>query len=61
MDVETLQQMGEELGFNDVGVVGSGPYTLMALSVDSLGSIRNTVERTEHAETIPVLGFVRTA
>lgn len=61
VDRVTQQQMGEELGVNDVGVAGSGPYTLDALTVDDQGNVRNSVELTEHAETIPVLGFVRTA
>jgi hypothetical protein len=42
-------------------VVGSGPYTLSALTVDGQGSVHTTVELTEHANTIPMLGFVRTA
>jgi hypothetical protein len=59
--VGTQQDMANAQGFNDVGVVGSGPYTLSALTVDGQGSVHTTVELTEHANTIPMLGFVRTA
>lgn len=55
------QDMVNELGFNDVGVVGTNPFTLTALTVDSQGHVQNSVKLTTQATTIPMLGFVRTA
>lgn len=59
--VGTQQDMANAQGFNDVGVVGSGPYTLSALTVNSQGNVQKTVTLTSQANTIPMLGFVRTA
>ncbi|HEU0028146.1 MAG TPA: hypothetical protein VFQ25_13615 [Ktedonobacterales bacterium] len=48
-------------GFNDIGAVGSGPYTLGAALVDAKGHVGAPVTLTTHAMTIPMLGFVHTA
>lgn len=59
--VGSQQDMVNGLGFKDVGIVGSDPFTLTALTVDSQGNIHNSVTLTTDATTIPVLGFIRTA
>lgn len=46
-------------GFNDVGVIGSGPYTLVADSFGASWNITRTVTLTSQAMRIPVLGVVR--
>lgn len=48
------------IGFADVGVIGSGPYTLTAVTFDSNWHIATTVMLTHEAMQIPTLGFVRT-
>lgn len=53
--------MANALGFNDVGVVGSDPFTLTALTMDGQGHVQSSVKLTTQATTIPLLGFVRTA
>lgn len=53
---------GEEgpiLGFNDAGSVGSGPYTLTAVSFSANWSVASSVMLTTQAMQIPVLGLVR--
>ncbi len=46
-------------GFNDVGSVGSGPYTLTADTFDANWNVTTSVTLTTRAMQIPVLGFVR--
>jgi hypothetical protein len=48
-------------GFNDIGAVNSGPYTLSAAPVDAKGHISPPLTLTTQAMTIPMLGFVHTA
>jgi hypothetical protein len=61
--VETGGQASDAngLGYNDVGVVGSGPYTLSALFMNAQGGVSAPVTLTTQAMDVPVLGFVRTA
>lgn len=46
------------IGFANVGVVGSGPYTLSALYMNTQGGLSAPVTLTTQAMDIPVLGFV---
>jgi hypothetical protein len=46
-------------GFNDAGIVGSGPYTLTAVSFGANWSVASSVTLTTQAMQIPVLGLVR--
>lgn len=56
------QAMAEDApGFNDIGVIGSGPYTLSLASVDARGGIGAPTTLTTQAMTIPTLGFFHTA
>jgi hypothetical protein len=55
------QDMANEVGFGDVGVVGSDPFTLTAIRMDSQGQVQSRVQLTTQATTIPLLGFVHTA
>jgi hypothetical protein len=55
------QDMITELGFDDVGSVGLGPFTLTALALDGQGRVLTSATLTTQATTVPVLGFVRTA
>lgn len=48
-------------GYTNIGVVGSGPYTLSAISVSAQGSMSPSVTLTTRAMDVPVLGFVHTA
>jgi hypothetical protein len=48
-------------GWNDVGMVGEGPFTLKALRVGMNGSVSSGVTLTTSAMDIPLLGFVHTA
>ncbi|HEX9056174.1 MAG TPA: hypothetical protein VF818_01460 [Ktedonobacterales bacterium] len=49
------------LGYQDIGVVGSGPYTLSAIVVNARGGLSAPVSLTTRAMDVPVLGFVRTS
>lgn len=51
-------EASQVLGFNDIGVVDSGPYVLTAVSFDANWNIANSVTLTTTATHIPVLGFV---
>ncbi len=55
------QDMSIERGFNDVGGIGTDPFTLTALRLDGQGRELSSATQTTQATTIPVLGFVRTA
>ncbi len=56
------QAMAEDApGFNDTGVLGSGPYTLTLAPVGSKGAIGAPITLTTQAMTIPTLGFIHTA
>lgn len=48
-------------GWNDVGVVGAGPFTLTAVRVGMNGNVSSGVTLTTSAMNIPLLGFVHTA
>jgi hypothetical protein len=48
------------IGYTNIGVVGGGPYTLSAITVDAQGGVSTPVTLTTQAMHIPVLGFVRT-
>jgi hypothetical protein len=48
-------------GFNDIGALGAGPFTLSAVAVDAKGNTGQPITLTTQAMTIPTLGFVRTA
>jgi hypothetical protein len=48
-------------GWNDVGAVGAGPFTLTAVRVGMNGSVSSGVTLTTSAMDIPLLGFVHTA
>lgn len=55
------QLMAEDApGFNDTGVLGSGPYTLTLAPVDAQGAIGAPTMLTTQAMTIPTLGFIHT-
>jgi len=47
-------------GWNDVGTVGAGPFTLKAVRVGMDGSVSSGVTLTTSAMDIPLLGFVHT-
>lgn len=51
----------DSAGWNDVGAVGAGPFTLTAVRIGMDGSVSAGVILTTTAMTIPVLGFVHTA
>ena len=51
----------ESPGWNDVGVIGAGPFTLIAVRVGAYGGVLSRVTLTTHAMDVPVLGFVHTA
>lgn len=48
-----------ETGLNDVGIVGSGPYSLTAVIFSANWSVASSVTLTTQAMQIPVLGLVR--
>jgi hypothetical protein len=48
-------------GWDDVGIVGAGPFTLKAVRVDMNGDVSSGVTLTTSAMDIPLLGFVHTA
>ena len=48
-------------GWNDVGAVGAGPFTLTAVRVEMNGSVSSGATLTTSAMDIPLLGFVHTA
>lgn len=48
-------------GWNDVGTVGAGPFTLTAVRVGMNGGVSAGVTLTASAMNIPLLGFVHTA
>jgi len=48
-------------GWDDVGSVGAGPFTLTAVRVNMNGSVSPGVALTTSAMDIPLLGFVHTA
>ncbi len=52
---------GVGAGWNDVGEVGAGPFTLKAVRVGMDGSVSTGVTLTTSAMNIPLLGFVHTA
>ncbi|HEX6541938.1 MAG TPA: hypothetical protein VF040_09310 [Ktedonobacterales bacterium] len=49
------------VGWQDVGEVGAGPFTLTAVRIGANGSVSPGVILTTHAMNIPTLGFVHTA
>jgi hypothetical protein len=49
------------IGWQNVGVVGAGPFTLIAVRVGADGGVLGHVTLTTHAMDVPVLGFVHTA
>lgn len=49
------------IGWQNVGVVGAGPFTLIAVRVGANGGVLGHVTLTTHAMDVPVLGFVHTA
>jgi hypothetical protein len=49
------------LGYQNIGIVGSGPYTLSAVYMNAQGGTSAPVALTSQAMDVPVLGFVRTA
>lgn len=49
------------IGWENVGEVGAGPFTLTAVRVGIDGSTSSGVTLTTHAMNIPTLGFVHTA
>ena len=51
----------ESPGWNDVGQVGAGPFTLIAVRIGAAGGVSSRVTLTTHAMDLPLLGFVRTA
>jgi hypothetical protein len=51
----------ESPGWNDVGIVGAGPFTLIAVRIGPGGGVSSRVTLTTHAMDLPLLGFVRTA
>lgn len=57
--IDNTIQRDNGYGFADVGVVGSGPYTLSAVTFDANWNITQQVTLTTHAMHIPMLGFVR--
>ncbi|HEY1391347.1 MAG TPA: hypothetical protein VGF38_22605 [Ktedonobacterales bacterium] len=48
-------------GWNDIGAVGAGPFTLTAMRVGMNGSVSAGVTLTTSAMDLPLLGFVHTA
>ena len=52
---------GDGAGWDDVGEVGAGPFTLTAVRIGMDGSISPGVRLTTQAMSIPMLGFVHTA
>lgn len=50
--------MANGVGEGDVGEIGSGPYTLTAVTFNANWQIATTVTLTTHASQIPMLGFV---
>ncbi len=51
----------DSAGWNDVGAVGAGPFTLTAVRVGMGGGLSSSVTLTTSAMDIPLLGFVHTA
>lgn len=49
------------IGWENVGEVGAGPFTLTAVRISVGGSVSAPVTLTTHAMNIPTLGFVHTA
>jgi hypothetical protein len=49
------------IGWENVGEIGAGPFTLMAVRISAGGAVSAPATLTTHAMNIPTLGFVRTA
>lgn len=49
------------IGWQNVGEVGAGPFTLMAVRIGADGAMSSPVTLTTQAMNIPTLGFVHTA
>lgn len=49
------------IGWNNVGEVGAGPFTLIAVRISAGGLASTPITLTTHAMNIPTLGFVHTA
>lgn len=58
----SAQGVNEDVsGWNDIGAVGAGPFTLKAVRVGMDGGVSSGVTLTTSAMSIPLLGFVHTA